>query len=124
MEHNSQDQKVRTLPVIGIRNGVACVLKHTPPKVLRSKRRKPPKKSEYADIQIEHGIPIPQKRTAGHKMVYYVNIVRQMYIGDSFYMEGVSSVRVSTMMKYWKQATGFKFAIREIDNGTRVWRIK
>ena len=124
MEHNSQDQKVRARPVIGLRNGRACLLKNKKPKWIRPSKRIKYIKSEHANIPLEHGIPIPQKRTTGKKMVYYVRTVRTMYLGDSFFLEGISSVQVSTMVKYWKQVTGFGFTVREMDNGTRVWRTK
>lgn len=124
MEYNSQDQKVHARQVIGIRNGRACVLKHTKPKWIRPSKRVKRKVLERPTIPLEHGIPIPQKRTAGRKLVYYIDTVRRMYVGDSFFLEGINSVQVSSMSKYWKQSTGFKFTVREMDNGTRVWRTK
>lgn len=76
-------------------------------------------------IQIDKGIPIPSKNTAGRSIKYWIDWVRKMKeVGDSFYMQGYCRTEVHGKLKYWKEATGYEFTTRTVVGGVRVWRTK
>ena len=67
-------------------------------------------------IAIEKGVPIP----AGNESKYPW---RKMEIGDSFYVAGVNPTAIYTARARAQRETGFKFCVKGIDGGTRVWRV-
>ena len=68
-------------------------------------------------IKIEKGVPIEPSHRA--KTVYPW---RDMEVGDSFFTERAQSV-VTNARTNATRKTGFKFATRKVDGGTRVWRV-
>jgi hypothetical protein len=74
---------------------------------------------------VEHGIPIPPRWEFKRRYPF-----RKLHVRDSFFVPCepqelkdrwnslASSVRWATIQ------TGFKFAVRQVDGGLRVWRIQ
>lgn len=67
-------------------------------------------------IKIDKGIPMPQ---ISKKMPY-----KDMEVGDSFFVPGMTAKKVGSNLAYAKEKTGFQFTSRTVDGGVRVWRIK
>lgn len=68
--------------------------------------------------QIEKGVPLPVGRSGAGKYPW-----RQMEVGDSFFVPSATLAKFSTSRKYAEGQTGFKFAIRTVGMGVRIWRI-
>ena len=45
-----------------------------------------------------------------------------MEIGDSFFVPGVTAATMSHRSLYWARKLKFKFKVRTVDGGCRVWR--
>lgn len=72
-------------------------------------------------IEIEKGIPIPLY--AGQRGTAAKYPWKDMNVGDSFFVEGADTKQMSSAVYGVSKRTGFKFACRSVDGGTRVWRI-
>lgn len=71
---------------------------------------------EHAMITIEHGIPIPQKTKYP---------LEQLAIGDSFLCpKTTKSKNITSLCVAYSKKTGFKYTVRKVEDGLRVWRIK
>lgn len=70
------------------------------------------------EIKIETGVPMPTKgRGAPRKYPWY-----EMNVGDSFLVPGKTHKRWHATAKA-ERLTGFKFSVRTVEGGVRVWRI-
>ncbi len=67
-------------------------------------------------VQIETGVPIP----VGVRRSYPY---REMSVGDSFWVEGISLQVVMNTNYRWGKRLGRKFIARADGPGIRVWRI-
>lgn len=67
------------------------------------------------EFKIEKGVPIPTP--VGKKKRYHFE---SMEIGDSVFLAGKTQATTSHAAK----KTGFKFTVRRMDGGIRVWRIE
>jgi len=124
MEHNQEGQAKRIHGVIGIRGGRSVLIPRGGGAQLKSQGATQRQLASYM-IQIDKGIPIPRKNTAGKSVRYWIDWVRKMTeVGDSFYMQGYSRAEVHGKLKYWREATGYKFTTRTVVGGVRVWRTK
>ena len=77
-------------------------------------------------IKIEKGIPIPSRKggQGGPKRVFPG--IEQMGVGDSYFVpkELKAQKRTSSIIANHSKRLGFKFTIRKVEGGCRVWRIK
>ena len=69
-------------------------------------------------VKIEKGIPIPKKFGTCAKWPF-----EKMEIGDSFLMPELAAQQASGRAGYWARKMGHKYTCREVEGGTRVWRI-
>ncbi len=67
-------------------------------------------------IKVDPNIPMPAGRIASRKYPW-----REMAIGDSFFIPDVSRKSFSGPSLAAKR-TGFKFTVRTVEGGLRVWR--
>lgn len=72
-------------------------------------------------IEIEKGIPIKNvdRRNAYHKYPWM-----EMEIGDSFLAKKLRIFSIASSRRNAERKTGFKFACRTVDGGTRIWRVR
>lgn len=71
--------------------------------------------------KIEKGIPIP---TVGTRRKFPF---AEMKIGDSFFIsqiEGETNSVRSTACYYARRNPGYKFRVKRVEGGTRVWRVQ
>ena len=66
-------------------------------------------------ITIDKGVPLQTQR---QKYPF-----AQMAIGDSFFVAGSTTRRLSAAVSYWDKHHGTKCTVRKVDGGVRVWRI-
>ena len=71
-------------------------------------------------IKIEKGVPIPD-RGQGRPSIYPWN---DMEVGDSFFAKGKSAKKFSGVAAKAGIIRGWKFSIRTVEGGCRVWRVK
>lgn len=73
-------------------------------------------------MEIDKGIPIPERRKAFSKYPF-----KEMEIGDSFFIDKKLTTISSVAFQATKK-TGYKFSLRTVEEkkkkGTRCWRIK
>lgn len=67
-----------------------------------------------AAIAIEHDVPL---RT--HKYPF-----REMQVGDSFFVPAVPIGKLAGSASYVQRQTGYKFRLRTVEGGVRVWRVQ
>lgn len=75
-------------------------------------------------FEIEKNIPIGRKGGLGRNPIYPF---AEMGIGDSFFSacDDVDAKRMcSAACVYAKNHPGFKFSVRKVDGGYRVWRVE
>lgn len=74
-------------------------------------------------IKVDKGIPIPERprKGGGHKRYRYP--WDSMEIGDSFFIEG-GSATASMNVPSRLIDKGWRFSVRTIEGGVRIWRIK
>ena len=72
---------------------------------------------------IEKDIPIPASRKPGRSADKYA-IFSEMQIGDSVLVTGVKAASVAHQARLIGKDTGYKFTVRPVENGVRVWRSK
>jgi hypothetical protein len=72
---------------------------------------------------IEKDIPIPAGRKPGRSADKYA-ILQDMVIGDSVMVTGVKAASVAHQARIVGKDTGYKFAVRPVEGGVRVWRVK
>lgn len=70
-------------------------------------------------IEIETGVPLPHK---GRWRALYP--WRDMIIGDSFFVPGKTPKTMTGSAAHARKQLGFKFTLRSVDGGVRVWRIE
>lgn len=78
-----------------------------------------------AFLPIDKDVPIPQKAAGGRKKGPYINCIpwKLMEVNDSvFVKESQHVVRAKTSNVIYR--TGWKFTIRNVDGGCRIWRIE
>jgi len=68
---------------------------------------------------IEKGIPLPGKGDAELR-----DTLKEMDVGDSFLMEGVSARNVGTRLGIIGREIGARFLARTCTGGARVWRVE
>lgn len=70
-------------------------------------------------IKIDKGIPIP-------KIIVEDFPLKQMNIGDSFFVVDISTVKILNIINTWKlkNKSDYKFTAKKQPGGVRVWRIK
>jgi hypothetical protein len=72
---------------------------------------------------IEKNIPIPVGRKPGRSADKYA-IFSEMEIGDSVLVTGVKAASVAHQARIVGKANEFKFTVRPVEGGVRVWRSK
>lgn len=75
--------------------------------------------NDSTQFKIEKGIPVPAKGTGRASMYPWDD----MEIGDSFFVKGKKSSALSATTKRIAKTRGFKFTVRQLEGGVRVWRI-
>lgn len=77
-------------------------------------------------FEIEKGVPIPPKKSKLNKYPFHA-----MEPGDSFLIplppevdRRTFTVRVTVRVAAWRKATGYRFTIRTMEGGVRVWRVE
>ena len=68
-------------------------------------------------FKIEHGIPIPD----AHARVRYP--FGKLEPGDSVLIAGKKGEQVRPATEYWRKKNGWKFRVRTVEGGARVWRV-
>lgn len=72
-------------------------------------------------IKIETDIPVPMNAgTCGPNTVYPL---KEMSVGDSFFVANKRSIVVASAVWHHGKRYGKKFCTRKVDGGVRVWRI-
>ncbi len=73
--------------------------------------------AEHGVIGIDKNVPIP---TGKIKYPF-----RQMEIGDSFFVAGATTTKLSSQMNITAKSigNGCKFRSKTVDGGVRIWRI-
>jgi hypothetical protein len=70
-------------------------------------------------VEVEAGVPLP--RSAGRSRYPWT----QMTPGDSFlFPDGISIKSARTMASVAGKRLGWRFAVRRMFNGVRVWRVQ
>lgn len=67
---------------------------------------------------IEKKVPLPELRS-DHKYPF-----SKMTVGDSFLWEGKTSTKISVASNYYRKKLGFRFTIRAVEGGFRIWRVE
>lgn len=68
--------------------------------------------------RIEHGVPLAPKISGTKPSAIW----RQMVVGDSIFFAGAKRSVIASRFLSASRSTGWKFAIRQVDGGIRVWR--
>lgn len=68
-------------------------------------------------MKVEKGIPAPVLR----EVVKYP--YEDMEVGDSFYVEGGTLNKLCYQNRKAGIALGWKFTVRKVEGGVRVWRV-
>lgn len=68
-------------------------------------------------FEIEKGVAIPRGR--GRAGMYPF---RKMEVGDSFFVPGATAKHLSSCACQFSARHGWKFSVRTVDGGARVWR--
>jgi len=74
-------------------------------------------------VIIEKDIPIPASRKPGRSADKYA-ILMDMEVGDSVLVTGVKAASVAHQARFIGKDTGYKFTVRPVEGGVRVWRSK
>jgi hypothetical protein len=75
-------------------------------------------------LPIEHGIPLPSRGDIKRRYPF-----RKMNVRDSFlvpcepYELKARWNSLSSSIRWASYKTGFKFEVRQVENGLRVWRV-
>ena len=72
-------------------------------------------------IKIEKSVPMPSGPGKRGRMIYPWD---EMDVGDSFFVDGVSSAAMSACASAFGRRNGKKFTCRKEGTGTRVWRVE
>lgn len=72
---------------------------------------------------IEKNIPIPAGRKPGRSADKYA-ILTNMEVGDSVIVTGVKVASVAHQARAIGKDAGYKFTVRPVEGGVRVWRSK
>lgn len=76
-------------------------------------------------IVVEKGIPIPDESRGGdHATRTYKYPFHLMEVGDSFFVPELNSYQFSGRIANGQHRTGFKFTVRTVEGGIRIWRTK
>ena len=67
-------------------------------------------------IAIEKGVPIPVGRRSKYPW-------RDMEVGDSFFVRGKTSATLNGARVNAQNGTRFKFKLKNVEGGVRVWRV-
>lgn len=67
-------------------------------------------------VKIERGVPLDTERYVRYPF-------DKMKVGDSFFVELDTKRVASAASKYRRAHMEFKFAVRKVSGGTRVWRV-
>jgi hypothetical protein len=72
-------------------------------------------------MQIEKGIPLPAVKCGPKPGLNRL----LMEVGDSYFKKGGKASSEQGQLYYWrkKYAPDFKFAVRAVEGGIRVWRV-
>ena len=69
-------------------------------------------------FKIDKGIPVPTKSGRVPKYPW-----REMEVGDSFFVPGMTAASAAAGCLGAKKATGWTFRYRTVDGGARIWRV-
>lgn len=79
-----------------------------------------------AAFKIERDIPLPPRKPLGRQAGVSKYPFRTMAVGDSFFVaatgKGIRKA-FSRLTSSAQAAKPFKFSVRTLDNGVRIWRI-
>ncbi len=67
-------------------------------------------------VQIDRGVPLDTSRYVRYPFA-------KMKVGDSFFVEIETKRVASAASKYRRKHLDYRFAVRKVSGGTRVWRI-
>jgi hypothetical protein len=72
-------------------------------------------------MQIEKGIPLPDIKV-GRKPLVDRSL---MEVGDSYFKKNAKANSEVAILAAWRKqkASSFKFAVRTVEGGIRVWRV-
>lgn len=76
---------------------------------------------------IEEDVPLVSSRAGGGRAGQSKYPFAQMEPGQSFLATGVKPGTIRSAIGAWMKAhkdEGFKFAVREMEDGVRIWRVK
>jgi hypothetical protein len=72
------------------------------------------------DIQIDKGIPVPQKQARFHKAY---DLYQKMEVGDSIFLKQSQRTLLHDAIRVMEGTSKKKLVVRREDSGFRVWRI-
>lgn len=72
-----------------------------------------------SEFKIESDVPVPALSRIRNARYPW----RQMEIGQSFFVPGVTASKFNSRVVGARRATGFWFVTRTVDGGVRVWRV-
>jgi hypothetical protein len=67
--------------------------------------------------EIEKGVEMPPDKRKTSKYPF-----EKMEVGDSFFVPEKTAISLQSTCSLYKQKTGYKFILREVDGGVRIWR--
>lgn len=71
-------------------------------------------------FEIEKNIPIPNPEVGRNRLYPFDDLE----IGDSFFVPNKTRHDFSGPLHQASQRTKFKFSVRSVDGGVRIWRVK
>jgi hypothetical protein len=71
-------------------------------------------------FDIEKDVPLIGKAGSGRTEKYPWS---KMEIGDSFFVPGMKLKNISNSGQNAQKSLGYKYAIRTVDGGVRIWRV-
>lgn len=73
-------------------------------------------------MKIEKGLPIP-KKIGGFGAPIKFGLLMEMEVGDSILFDDVKTAAAATSRLRTAKLQGFKFCVRKVEGGYRVWRL-
>lgn len=70
-------------------------------------------------IQIEKDVPLIRARRKACKYPF-----ADMVVGDSFFVANTTAATINVATYRAAKIYGFRFAVRTVDGGVRVWRVE
>ena len=74
-----------------------------------------------AEKLFDKDVPMPPNTRGGWPKKYYFDL---MQIGESQFLPDVTQDKINPVAQQIKRRLGYKFSIRSVEGGVRIWRIQ